>query len=61
MSGTEQTANIKLCVFLHKSPSDILQMLEEANGKVAMKKMQVYEWHKCFCVDCVSINAVWID
>jgi hypothetical protein len=23
-------------------------MLEEVNGKLAMKKMQVYEWHKCF-------------
>jgi hypothetical protein len=23
-------------------------MLEEAYGNAAMKKMQVYDWHKCF-------------
>jgi hypothetical protein len=30
--------NIKLCVLLHESPSETLQLLEEAYGKVAMKK-----------------------
>jgi hypothetical protein len=25
-----------------------LRLLEEANGKVTMKKTQVYMWQKCF-------------
>jgi hypothetical protein len=36
------------CVLLLKSPSGTLRLLEEAYGKVAMKKTRVYEWHKCF-------------
>jgi hypothetical protein len=32
----------------HKSPSETLQIPEEAYAKVAMKKIQVYEWHKRF-------------
>jgi hypothetical protein len=31
-------------------------MLEEAYNKAAMKKTQVYKWHKLFCVDCMSVN-----
>jgi hypothetical protein len=30
-------------------------MPEEINGKMAMKKMQVYKWHKCFCDGCESM------
>jgi hypothetical protein len=29
-----------------KISSETLQMLEEAHGKAAMKKMQIYKWHK---------------
>jgi hypothetical protein len=32
-------------------------MLEEAYGKAAMKKMQVYEQHKCFHGGCASVNG----
>jgi hypothetical protein len=38
--------NKKFCVLLHKSHSETLRMLEEVHGKVAMKKSQVYGWHK---------------
>lgn len=41
--------NIKLCVLLLRSPSEALQILEEAYAKVILKKMQVYLWHKHFC------------
>jgi hypothetical protein len=41
MLSTEQRANIKLCVFLYKSPSETLRMREEAFGKAAMKKTQI--------------------
>jgi hypothetical protein len=42
MSATE-CANMK-------SSSDSLQMLHEACGKVAVKKMQVYKLHKLFLI-----------
>lgn len=48
MSAIEQRANIKFCVLLHKSASETLRMLGEAYGKKAMKKTQVYQWHKRF-------------
>jgi hypothetical protein len=31
-------------------------MLEEACGKVAVKKTQVYEWLKCFFNGCESVD-----
>jgi hypothetical protein len=48
MSTIEQCANITFCVFLNKTPSDTVQMLEETFDKVTMKKMQVFKWYKCF-------------
>jgi hypothetical protein len=48
MSATEQRANIKCCVLQNESPSETLRMLAEAYGKAAMKKTQVYEYHKRF-------------
>jgi hypothetical protein len=47
MSAADQSANIKFCILLYKSPSEILGMLEEAHGKTAMKKTRVYGWYKC--------------
>jgi hypothetical protein len=38
LSATEQHLTIRYCVLLPKSPSEILQMLEEMYGKAAMKK-----------------------
>jgi hypothetical protein len=35
MSATEQSANMKFCVSLHSSPSEILRMFEDA----AMKRI----------------------
>ncbi|GBO19597.1 hypothetical protein AVEN_28194-1 [Araneus ventricosus] len=46
MSSLEQSANIKFCVLLEKSPSETLEMLKKAYGNDAMKKAAVYEWHK---------------
>jgi hypothetical protein len=36
---------IQNIVLSHKSPSETLQMLEEAYGKSTIKKTQVWEWH----------------
>ncbi|GBL99229.1 hypothetical protein AVEN_140690-1 [Araneus ventricosus] len=48
MSSLEQRVNIKFCVLLEKSPSEILEMLKEAYGNDATKETAVYEWHKRF-------------
>ncbi|GBO27165.1 hypothetical protein AVEN_111516-1 [Araneus ventricosus] len=37
MSSLEQSANIKFCVLLEKSPSETLEMPKKAYGNVAMK------------------------
>jgi hypothetical protein len=52
ISATEYE-NTQFCVSLHISPSEILQMVEEANGKVVMQRTQVNTWHKC---GCASVN-----
>jgi hypothetical protein len=44
----EQHINIKFCEKLGKSASETLQMLTEAYGADAMKKSNVFEWHKRF-------------
>jgi hypothetical protein len=44
----EQRIKIKFCAKLGKSPSASLQMLTEAYGADAMKKLSVFEWRKRF-------------
>jgi hypothetical protein len=44
----EQRINIKFCAKLGKSANETLQMLTEAYGSDAMKKLIVVEWHKRF-------------
>jgi hypothetical protein len=44
----EQCINIKFCAKLGTSASETLQMLTEAYGADAMKKLNVFEWHKRF-------------
>jgi hypothetical protein len=44
----EQCINIKFCAKLGKSASETLQILTEAYGADAMKKLSVFEWHKRF-------------
>jgi hypothetical protein len=44
----EQRINIKFCAKLDKSASETLQMLTEAYGADAMKKLSVFVWHKWF-------------
>jgi hypothetical protein len=39
---------MKFCAKLGKSASETLQMLTEAYGADAMKKLSVSEWHKRF-------------
>jgi hypothetical protein len=56
MSATEQRANIKCCVLLHKSPSETLRMLEEAYGQAATEKTQVCTWDKNFHDGRASVN-----
>ncbi|BFY99223.1 hypothetical protein BsWGS_02263 [Bradybaena similaris] len=48
MSLIEQRTNVKFCVLLEKSPSETLALLNKAYGATAMKKSQVFEWHKRF-------------
>uniref|UniRef100_A0A1B6MJV2 Mos1 transposase HTH domain-containing protein n=1 Tax=Graphocephala atropunctata TaxID=36148 RepID=A0A1B6MJV2_9HEMI len=48
MALSEQRANIKFCVLLQKSPCETLELLNQAYRDEAMKKSQVYEWHKRF-------------
>jgi hypothetical protein len=43
ISAKEQHVNIIFCVLLYKSPSEILRIFEEADGKAAMKRKQAYE------------------
>jgi hypothetical protein len=43
-----QHINIKFCAKLGKSASETLQILAEAYGADAMKKLSVFEWHKRF-------------
>jgi hypothetical protein len=56
MPATEQRVNIKFCDLLHKSPSQTLQRLEEVYDKVAMKKIEVCNWHECFHEDHESVS-----
>jgi hypothetical protein len=41
----EQCINIKLCTKLGKSTCETLQMLTEAYGADAMRKLSISEWH----------------
>jgi hypothetical protein len=44
----EQCINIKFCAKLGQSASETLQVLIEAYGADAMKKVECLEWHKRF-------------
>jgi hypothetical protein len=46
MSLIEQRTNVKFFVLLEKSPSETVILLNKAYGDTAMKKSQVFEWHK---------------
>jgi hypothetical protein len=55
------TCEQKICVLLHKSILETLQLLVEAYSEVAMKKTQVCKWHKHFVMAMqvlMKINAV---
>jgi hypothetical protein len=56
MSATKQYDNLKFCILLQKLPSETLQMLEEVYDKAAVRKTQVYEWHKCFPDGRMNVN-----
>jgi hypothetical protein len=44
----EQPINIKFCVKIGKSASEMLALLTVAYGEYAMKKWSVFEWHGRF-------------
>jgi hypothetical protein len=44
MLATQQDANMTFCYFAIQISFRDLQMLEEAYGKAAIKKMWVYKW-----------------
>ena len=44
----EQQINIKFCVKIGKSTSEMSAILTVAYGEYAMKKSSVFEWHKWF-------------
>jgi len=44
----EQRINIKFCVKIGKSASEMLAVLTVALGEYAMKKLSVFEWHRRF-------------
>jgi hypothetical protein len=44
----EQRINIKFCVKIGKSASGTLTILTVAYGEYAMKKVNVFEWHRLF-------------
>jgi ribosomal protein S25 len=56
MSLVEQRTNVKFCVLLEKSPSETVSFLNKAYGDTAMKKSQVFEWHKRFREGRVSVD-----
>jgi hypothetical protein len=57
----EQCINIKLCAKLGKSMSETLQMLTEAYGADAMKRLSVFEWHKSFIEGWEDMKGERID
>jgi hypothetical protein len=42
----EQWINIKFCVKIGKSASEMLALLTMAYGEYSMKKLNVFEWHR---------------
>jgi len=44
----EQQINIKFCVKIGKSASEMLALLTVAYGEYSMKKLSVFEWHRQF-------------
>jgi transposase len=44
----EQRINMKFCVKIGKSASEILALLTVAYGEYARKKSSVFEWHRRF-------------
>jgi len=44
----EQRINVKFCVKIGKSDSEMLALLKVAYGEYAMKKLSVFEWHRQF-------------
>jgi hypothetical protein len=44
----EQRINIRFCVKIGKSASEMLALLTLANGEYAMKKLSAFEWHRLF-------------
>jgi len=44
----ERRINIKFCVRIGKSASEMLALLTVACGEYAMKKLSVFEWHRRF-------------
>jgi hypothetical protein len=44
----KQTAAIKYCVKLKKTPTETFEMLKSAYGEEHLSRTSVFEWHKRF-------------
>jgi len=53
----EQRINIKFCVKISKSACETLALLTVAYGEYAMKKSNVFEWHKWFKEEQEDVQA----
>jgi reverse gyrase len=47
-NNLEQRINIKFCVKIGKSASEMLALLTVAYGEYAMKKLSDFQWHRRF-------------
>jgi hypothetical protein len=47
-NNLEQRINIKFCVEIGKSASEMSALLTLAYGEYAMKKLSVFDWHRQF-------------
>ena len=46
--GTEQRTNLTFVVWIGKTPSEALRLLQEVYGDEMMSRSRVFEWHKRF-------------
>ena len=53
---TEQRVNLKFLVKLNKTATECLQMLSDVYREDCMSRARVFEWHKRFTEDHMSVE-----